>query len=204
MQRDFTATPFRAASSDTGYSSGMDESTAREIVICGHEAAHAVAAVRLAVAFDYVTLDDAEFRAAPFRPVDNSPRAIPFYGPDRVCCRKPDVMCADCRAEEERAESLMLVAISGSLGAAASGCSTFGYGHEADKAYVTGFCKVAFAESDAKLDRRVEKAAGTSARTDAARERHRDGGGERTEKAKASDGDGSQTHRGQQAALEGG
>jgi hypothetical protein len=53
----------------------MRESAAREIVISAHESAHAVAAVRLGLGFEYLTLDDANI-GPHVQSVDNIPRQI--------------------------------------------------------------------------------------------------------------------------------
>ena len=135
----------------------MDLATAREIVISGHESAHAVASVRLGLPFEYVTLDDPEI-GPHVQSIDNLPRPIVFYRGGGVCCGPPQPMCPTCCAEEGRAVSLMVMALCGSLGAAASGTKVFGYGHEADKGCFIEFCKTAFGDqTDANVNARMNK-----------------------------------------------
>jgi hypothetical protein len=56
----------------------MEAARAREIVVSAHEAAHAVASVRLGLRFEYVTLDDAEI-GPHVQNVENLSRPIVFY-----------------------------------------------------------------------------------------------------------------------------
>ncbi|MGE0702959.1 MAG: hypothetical protein AB7P22_03380 [Vicinamibacterales bacterium] len=129
---------------------------AKEIVISAHESAHAVASIRLGLRFDYVTLDDADI-GPHVANVDNAPRPIPFYrgGPERC-----DPICENCRSEERRADSYMVMAMCGSLGAAATGAGkAFGYGHDGDKEYVVQFCKEAFGDkTDEDVNARMKGA----------------------------------------------
>jgi hypothetical protein len=134
----------------------MNEAEAREIVICAHEAAHAVAAVRLGLPFEYVTLDDAEI-GPHVQPVDNQPRPIAFYTGPESCCRSTGSICDRCRAEQVRAESNIVAAICGSIGAAVTGCRVFGYGEAADKAYVIEVCRTSFGDrTNEDADRRTK------------------------------------------------
>ena len=134
----------------------MNEAEAREIVISAHEAAHAVAAVRLGLPFEYVTLDDAEI-GPHVQPVDNQPRPIAFYTDQESCCRPTASICDACRAEQRRAESNIIAAICGSIGAAVTGCQIFGYGEAADKAYVVDVCRMAFGDQTTEdADRRTK------------------------------------------------
>ena len=73
-------------------------------------------------------------------------------------------MCETCRADEKRAESYMVMAMCGSLGVDATGCNAFGYGHDADMAYVIDFCRTAFGDStrveiDTRMNAMLQKAA---------------------------------------------
>ena len=135
---------------------------AKEIVISAHESAHAVAAVRLGLPFEYVTLDNAEIGPHVQHSVDNRPRPIGFYK-GGSCCGQKQPMCERCRAEEKRAKSYILMAMCGSLGAASTGCKVFGFGNDADKVYVEDFCRTAFgdqahADINARITRILTKA----------------------------------------------
>ena len=134
----------------------MDTTTAKEIVVSAHEASHAVASVRLGLPFEYVTLDDAAI-GPHVQHVENLPRRIVFYRGGGSCCDSNRSMCETCRAEERRAESYIVMAMCGSLGVDATGCNAFGYGHDADLAYVIDFCRTAFGDStDAEIDARTK------------------------------------------------
>ena len=134
--------------------SSVKVSDAKEIVISAHESAHAVASVRLGLPFHYVTLDDAN--GPHVEHFENLPRPIGFYR-GGLCCGPNQPMCERCRTEEKRAESYILMAMCGSLGAASTGCNAFGFGHEADKAYVIRFCETAFGDqTNACVDARME------------------------------------------------
>jgi hypothetical protein len=134
----------------------MDVARAKEIVVSAHEAAHAVASVRLGLAFEYVTLDDADI-GPHVQHIDNLPRPIVFYRGGGSCCDPNRPICNACRAEQDRAESYIMVAICGTLGVHATGCDVFGYGHDADKAYVIDFCRTAFGDrTDAEIDARMK------------------------------------------------
>jgi hypothetical protein len=117
-----------------------------EIVQSFHEAANAVASVRLGLSFDYVTLDDPT-HGSHVHGLDNVPRAIPFYGGHDTCCASPHAMCDRCIREQERTESCMIVALCGGLGVALSGCGLFGYRNEADLEYVALCCQDAFGDA---------------------------------------------------------
>jgi hypothetical protein len=123
----------------------MDASGVKEIVISAHESAHAVASVRLGLPFEYVTLDDPDI-GPHVQHFENHSRPIVFYRGGGSCCNPNQPMCERCRAEEKRAEFDIVMAMCGSLGAAATGCNAFGYGDEADKAYVVEFCRTAFSD----------------------------------------------------------
>ncbi len=125
----------------------MEADAARDIVVSAHEAAHAVASVRLGLPFEYVTLDDATI-GPHVQHLENEPRPIVFYRGDGKCCASDPPMCESCRAEQTRAESYIMMAMCGSLGVDATGCNAFGYGHDADKAYVVEFLKEAFGDRD--------------------------------------------------------
>ena len=137
-------------------------SAAKEIVISAHESAHAVAAVRLGLHFEYVTLGSNAEIYSHLQPVDNQPRPIGFYT-GGSCCGQKQPMCERCRAEENRAESWILMSMCGSLGANSTGCDAFGYGLGADKMYVEDFCRTAFGdqtyvEINARIKRMLRKA----------------------------------------------
>lgn len=138
-----------------GCPSVIESAGAKEIVISAHEAAHAVASVRLGLPFEYVTLDDADI-GPHVETIENLPRPIAFYCGGGSCCDPTRPICNACRPEQERAESYIMMAMCGSLGVDATGCNTFGYGHEDDKAYAIGFCKTAFGDrSDAEVNDRM-------------------------------------------------
>ena len=138
---------------------GMDPSqvpAAREIVISAHEAAHAVASIRLGLPFAYVTFGDEDGDGPRVEAIDNLPRPIPFYRGGGDCCREDSTICQTCRDEQTRAESWMVMAMCGSLGSRATGCDLFGYGQDADKAYVGEFCRKAFGDAtDDAVNRRI-------------------------------------------------
>lgn len=124
--------------------------------LSAHEASHAVASVRLGLPFEYVTLDDAAI-GPHVQHVENLPRRIVFYRGGGSCCDSNRSMCETCRAEERRAESYIVMAMCGSLGVDATGCNAFGYGHDADLAYVIDFCRKAFGDSnDAEINARTK------------------------------------------------
>jgi hypothetical protein len=134
----------------------MNLAQARDIVISAHESAHAVASVRLNRPFDYVTLDDATLGPHVYI-TDNAPRPIPFYVGGGACCGGDQQICDNCRAELQRAESYIMIAVCGTLGVLATGCKDFGYGHDADKTYAVEFCKVAFGDqTDAQITARLK------------------------------------------------
>jgi hypothetical protein len=134
----------------------MEATKAKEIVVSAHEAAHAVASVRLGLPFEYVTLDDADI-GPHVQHVENLPRPIMFYRGGGSCCDPNRPICNACRGEQERAESYIMVAMCGRLGVDATGCNAFGYGLDADKEYVIEFCRTAFGDStDAQVNARMK------------------------------------------------
>jgi hypothetical protein len=67
-------------------------------------------------------------------------------------------LCQECSVEQERAESQIIMAMCGSLGVAATGFTRFGYGDDADKAYVVDYCRIAFNDrTDAEIDARMKE-----------------------------------------------
>ncbi len=127
----------------------------REIVISCHEAAHAIASVRLGLPFEYVTLDDAEI-GPHVQSIGNLPRPIAYYRGGGSCCDPTRQICEACRREVDRAEAYMVMAMCGSIGARVTGCKAFGYGHAADQAYVVDFCRVAFGDqTDDEINARI-------------------------------------------------
>ena len=136
----------------------MEVSEAEEIIVSGHESAHAVAAVKLGLSFCYVTLDDANI-GSHVGGLDNLPRPIGFYRGG--CCGPNPPMCERCRREKKRAESHIVVLICGSLGAAEfhrlmaspenlgvdfARYSAIGFGNSGDKDIVERFCRTAFGD----------------------------------------------------------
>jgi hypothetical protein len=119
---------------------------ANEIVVSAHEAAHAVASVRLGVPFKYVTIGDDD-DGPRVESIENAPRPIIYYCGGGTCCGPDRPMCDTCRVEQDRAESWIVMAMCGSIGVAGTGSKLFGYGHEDDKVYVADFCRTAFADS---------------------------------------------------------
>ncbi len=85
-----------------------EAASAKEIVVSAHEAAHAVASVRLRLPFEYVTLDDPNI-GPHVKHLENLPRPIAFYCDGGSCCDPNRPICNACRAEQERAESFIMV-----------------------------------------------------------------------------------------------
>src|SRR5215831_19369723 len=86
---------------------------ALEIGISAHEAAHAIASVRLGLPFDQVTMNHAE-HGPHVRHSENRPHPIPFYYGG--CCGPNGPMCDVCQAEQRRAEAYIVVALCGTIG----------------------------------------------------------------------------------------
>ena len=132
---------------------------AREIVVSAHEATHAVVSMRLGLPFTYVTFGDDDGEGPRVDSIGNAPEPIPFYRGDGECCGPDRGICKECRAAQERAEAWITMAVSGSIGVGATGCTLFGYGHDADKAYVIEVCRTAFGdETDTDIERRMSVA----------------------------------------------
>src|SRR3954449_7394279 len=94
-------------------------------------------------------------------PERQPPRAEPpgnsFYRGGSERC---DPICDDCRSEERRAGAYIVMAMCGSVGAAATGAAKMsGYGKDADWDYVVRFCKEAFGDkTDEEQNARIKSA----------------------------------------------
>lgn len=131
---------------------------AREIVVSAHEATHAVVSIRLELPFTYVTLGD-DGEGPRVDSIGNVPDPIPFYRGSGDCCGPDGDICNKCRAAQERAEAWITMAVSGSIGVRATGCALFGYGHDADKAYVIEVCRIAFGDRNGEdIEKRISAA----------------------------------------------